>query len=118
LATLTPKKKQQPQPEEERFEANVLRLADLALEKKALDVKAYHVTGLTLTADALVLCTVSSEPQLKAVFNAVKEGMKLAGVRPICTEGGYQDNWLIIDFGDILFHIFREQAREFYDRDG
>lgn len=116
MATLTPRKQQQP--ENERFEANVLRLADLALEKKAKDVKAYRVAGLTLTADALVICTATSEPQVKAVVSSVKEGMKEIGVRPLHTEGGYQDGWLIIDFGDILFHVFREQAREFYDLDG
>ena len=115
MATLTPRK--QLTPESDAIEANVLRLADLALEKKAKDLKAYRVTGLTLTADALVICTATSEPQIKAIFNAAKEGMKAIGVRPIHSEGDYQDSWLILDFGDILFHVFREQARSFYDLD-
>ena len=116
MATLVPKK--QEVSEEERFEANLYKLADLALEKKAKDLKIYNVQGLTTTTDALVICTATSEPQVKAVFSAVKEGMREVGVRFIYTEGGYQDGWLIIDFGDILFHIFREQARDFYDLDG
>lgn len=116
MATLTPKRKEQT--EEERFQANLYRLADLALDKKAQNLKIYHVTGLTLTTDALVVCTASSEPQVKAVFNAAKEGMREIGVPPVYTEGSYQDGWLLIDFGDILFHIFREEAREFYDLDG
>lgn len=115
MATLVPKK--QERQEGDSLQANVLRLAELALEKKAKDVKAYHVAGLTLTTDALVICTATSEPQVKAVFNSVKEGMRAIGVRPIYTEGDYQDGWIIIDFGDILFHIFREQARDFYDLD-
>lgn len=116
MATLVPKK--QETSEEERFEANLYRLADLALEKKVKDLKIYNVQGLTTTTDALVICTATSEPQVKAVFTAVKEGMREVGVRYIYTEGGYQDGWLIIDFGDILFHVFREQARDFYDLDG
>ncbi len=116
LATLTPKKKEQS--EDERFEANLYRLADLALDKKIKDLKIYLVTGLTLTTDALVICTATSEPQVRAVFNAAKEGMRDIGVRPIYTEGSYQDGWLLIDFGDIIFHIFREEARAFYDLDG
>lgn len=116
MATLKPKK--QAISEEERFEATLYRLADLALEKKAKGLKVYNVAGLTVTTDALVICTATSEPQIKAVFNAVKEGMREIGVRPIYTEGTYHDSWLLIDFGDILFHIFREEAREFYDLDG
>jgi ribosome-associated protein len=116
LATLVPKK--QEISEEERFEANLYKLADLALEKKAKDLKLYNVNGLTVTTDALVICTATSEPQVKAVFSAVKEGMREIGKPSIYTEGAYNDGWLIIDFGDILFHIFREQAREFYDLDG
>jgi len=116
LATLVPKK--QESTEFERLEAKLYCLADLALEKKVKDVKIYHVTGMTLTTDAIVICTATSEPQVKAVFSAVKEGMREAGHRSIYTEGAYHDGWLIIDFGDILFHIFREQAREFYDLDG
>lgn len=116
LATLTPKKTQQS--EEERFEANLFRLADLALEKKAHDLKVYRVAGLTLTADALVVCTATSEPQVKAVASHVKDGMKSIGVRSLHTEGSHHDRWLIVDFGDIIFHIFREEARMFYDLDG
>lgn len=116
MATLVPKK--QEITEEERMEANLYRLADLVLEKKAKDLKIYNVNGLTTTTDALVICTVTSEPQVKAVYSAVKEGMRESGVPSIYTEGGYSDGWLIMDFGDILFHIFREQAREYYDLDG
>lgn len=115
MATLTPKIQQQP--EGDRLEANVLRVADLALDKKAKDLKAYAVKGMTLTTDALVICTATSEPHVKAIFNAVKEGMKEVGVRAVYSEGAYQDGWLILDFGDILFHVFREQARSFYDLD-
>ena len=116
MATLTPKTT--PLSEAERVESVVQLIAELAVEKKAKGIKAYNVMGLTVTTDALVICTATSEPHIKAVFNAVKEGMKTSGARPVYTEGSFQDGWLLIDFGDALFHVFREEARDFYDLDG
>ena len=74
MATLSPKTT--PLNEAERLEAKVRLVADLAGEKKAKAITAFNVTGLTVTADALVICTATSEPHIKAVFNAVKEGLK------------------------------------------
>ncbi len=100
------------------FLANTLRIAHLAADKKAVDIKAYDVRGLTLMADSFLLCTATSEPQMKAVYNAVREGMKEVGVAPLHTEGTYHDGWLLMDFSTVILHVFRQQAREFYDLDG
>lgn len=97
---------------------HALRAAELAAEKRAKNIKIYDVNGLTLIADAFVLCTVTSEPQMKAVYNAVREGMKKADRTPLGAEGSHRGTWILIDYGDILLHIFREEAREFYDLDG
>ncbi len=98
--------------------ANVLRMADLAADKKALEIKAYDVRGMTLIADALVICTARSEPQLKAIFNGVREGMKEVGVAPYRSEGEFGSGWVLLDYSTVIFHIFREEARAFYDLDG
>jgi len=116
VATLTPKTS--PLSETERLETKVQLMAELAQEKKAGDIKAFNVTGLTLTTDALVICTATSEPQIKAIFNAVREGMKESGANPIYSEGSFQDGWLLIDFSDVIFHVFREKSRDFFDLDG
>jgi ribosome-associated protein len=97
---------------------NTLRIASLAWDVKATDIRAYDVRGLTLIADSFVICTATSEPQLKAVFNSVKEGMKEVGVTPLRAEGKTDGNWMILDYGNVIFHIFREEARLFYDLDG
>lgn len=104
--------------EPEAFIPNALRIAALASDKKAKNVKIYDVRGLTLVADAFVIATATSEPQLKAVFNSVKDGMEEIRVKPLRTEGGYSGGWVLLDFGDIIVHIFREEARAFYDLDG
>lgn len=93
-------------------------IARIASEKKAKDIKAYNLEGLTLLADSFILCTVTSEPQQKAVFNAVYEGLKAKGIIPLSTEGGFQDNWMVMDYGSVVFHIFKQKARDYYDLDG
>lgn len=100
------------------FLPNVLRIAALAAEHKAGNIKAYDVQGLTLVADCFIMCSASSEPHFKAVFNAVKEGMKAIGVTPLHTEGVFSGGWLVLDYSTIIVHIFRNEAREFYDLDG
>ncbi len=95
-----------------------MRIAELAADKKAHDIRAYNVHGMTLLTDVFVLCTATSQPQMKAVANAIREGMREAGVAPQNTEGNHRGTWLLIDYGEVIVHIFREEARAFYDLDG
>jgi ribosome-associated protein len=92
-------------------------VAELAAEKKARDIRAFDVRGLTLMADAFVLCSVTSEPQLRAVTSVAREDMKEQGYQVLRVEGDHKCGWLIVDYGDVIFHVFREKAREFYDLD-
>lgn len=100
------------------FLPNARRIGALAADHKALDIRAYDVRGLTLVADCFILCSANSQPHFKAVFNAIRDGMKEAGVRPLHVEGELDGGWLVIDYGTIVVHIFREEPREFYDLDG
>lgn len=95
--------------------ANARRIATLADEKKAKDIKAFEVTELTVMTDAFVICTATSEPQMKAVMNNVRKGMREVGVRTVHLEGDASSGWILLDFGTVLCHIFREEARSFYD---
>ncbi len=115
MARLVRKKQAETPPE---FLIKTLRIGELAAERKAIDIRAYDVRGLTVIADAFVLCSATSEPQLRAIFNGVREGMKETGVAPLRSEGGFKGGWLVIDYGDAIVHIFRKEAREFYDLDG
>jgi len=92
-------------------------IADAILDKKAKDIKAFNISGLTLIADAFILCTATSEPQLKAVANSAREKVREAGFDVLRVEGDHRCGWTVVDFGDVLLHIFRQQAREFYDLD-
>jgi ribosome-associated protein len=100
------------------YKAHTLRAASLAADKKAEDIRAYDIHGLTVVADSFVLCTVGSEPQMKAVIGNVREGMREAGVRLLHEEGRNDGGWMLLDFGSVILHVFRKDAREFYDLDG
>ncbi|MBN2311976.1 MAG: ribosome silencing factor [Candidatus Hydrogenedentes bacterium] len=93
-------------------------MAELAAQHKALDLRGYHVEGLTLLADSFLLCSASSDPQLRAICRAVKDGMAEIGVRPLRSDGKPAEGWLVLDYGTIIFHVFRKEKREFYDLDG
>ena len=92
-------------------------IAETIDEKRAGDIKAFDIRGLTLIADVFILCTATSEPQLKAVANAARETVRDAGYSVLRVEGDHRSGWTVVDFGDILLHIFRQQARDFYDLD-
>lgn len=97
---------------------NALRIGTLIADHKGVDVRAYDVHELTLVADCFIMATARSEPHLKAIFNAVKEGMKEVGVAPLHVEGQMNGGWLVVDYGTVVVHLFREEARAFYDLDG
>jgi ribosome-associated protein len=97
---------------------DVRRMGELAAEHKALHIKAYDVRELTLIADSFLICSASSEPQMKAILNAVRDGMKGFGSRLLNAEGEPSGGWAVLDFGGTIFHLFRVEARVFYDLDG
>lgn len=115
MPKLVPKKRPDSDPE---FLYNVHRIAEIAVQFKAINVKAYDVRGLTLVTDCFVMCSANNDRQLKAIFNGIREGMKEAGISPVTSEGDFEGSWLLIDYSDVIVHIFREEAREFYDLDG
>ncbi len=102
---------------EQDFLPQTHRIAAVAADHKAFDIRAYDLRGLTLIADSFVICTTSSEPQLRAVVNAVKDELKLAGARPLRMEGTTGGGWVILDYGAVILHVFREEPRSFYDLD-
>lgn len=97
---------------------NARRIASIAQKFRAKDIEGYDVRELTVLTDCFLMCSVTSEPQLKAVYNGVREAMKEIGLLPLHAEGEISSNWLVLDYGVIIFHIFRERAYEFYDLGG
>lgn len=92
--------------------------AEAALGKKAEEVMILDVRGLTTYADYFVLATGTSDRQVMAIADSIEETMKKAGHRPIGTEGYTQGHWVLIDFGDVVAHVFYEDTRNLYDIEG
>jgi ribosome-associated protein len=92
-----------------------LRLATDALaEKKAFALIVLDVTAQTSIADAFVLCSVGSSRQAQAVADEVERRLKAEGERPLSVEGYAQGGWVLMDYGDIVLHVFLEERREYY----
>ena len=89
-----------------------------ALEKKAGDVLLLDLRGLSGYADFLVLSSGGNERQLDAVADGVEKAMKEAGHRLVGAEGQHSARWQLLDFGDVVVHVFHEEERHHYDLEG
>jgi ribosome-associated protein len=86
-----------------------------ALEKKAVNVVVLELSGLTDIADFFVIASGSSERHVKTIADGVEQAMKERGLPPASTEGYDEGRWVIIDYGDVIVHVFLEELRELYD---
>jgi len=95
-------------------------VAEAALEKKGLDPVLIHVEELVSYADYVLLVTATSTPQVDAIAQHCARVGKDAGHKPLSIEGrsGGNHEWILVDFGDIVLHIFQQDARARYDLEG
>ena len=83
-------------------------------EKKGIGISAMEITDLTSLADYFVFATGSSNTQINALCGAVEKALDEQGV-PVLRREGYRDGtWVLLDYGDIVVHVFSAEAREFY----
>ena len=94
------------------------RAANLLVDRKATDVVLLDVRGMSSYADYFVLASGDSERQVNATAEAVREALKTAGHRTIGTEGFDTGHWVLLDFGEVVVHVFFTEVRAFYDLDG
>lgn len=84
------------------------------LDKKALDVQVLHVAPLTSIADYLVIGSAESDRQTRAIADSVVDALSRVSQRPLSLEGITSGQWILIDFGDVVAHVFRQDARSHY----
>lgn len=90
----------------------------LALDKKAVEPVLLDVRELCTYCNYQLVVSGRSERQVEAIADAISAGMKAQGIRPLSTEGARGGAWQLIDFGDLLVHVFHHPAREHYDLEG
>ena len=91
------------------------RIAELASEKKAADIRILDLRGIVGYTDYFVICSGNTERQAKAIHDAIYEGLKKAhGLLPRQVEGDREARWVLMDYLDCIVHIFTPDAREYY----
>ena len=92
------------------------RIAEIASDRKAIDIRVVDLREIVSYTDFFVICTGNTERQTKAVRDAIYEELKHAGDRllPRRTEGDREARWILLDYLDVIVHIFTPEAREYY----
>ena len=86
-----------------------------ALDRKAIDLDVLAVSELTSIADYFLLCSATSERQAQAIADSVVDKLRADDrVKPLLVEGATPGRWILLDYGDFIFHIFTEDCRRFY----
>lgn len=98
----------------EQLPDTVQSAARLALERKATDVVALDLRGISSATDHFVLASGSSDVQVRAIADHVIDELKKQGARPAHVEGLSAGSWVLIDYIDLVVHVFHHQARAFY----
>ena len=95
---------------------DVLKIAvNAADDKKAHDIVALDITEIASFANYFLLCTGDSSRQMQAIADEVEERLKASGIKPSHVEGYQNAEWILMDYLDLVVHIFSKKARVYYD---
>ncbi len=92
----------------------VALVADLAADRKALDIVQLDLRGMIGYADYFLICSGRTDRQTRAVHDAIHEGMKARGILPRRVEGLTESKWILMDYLDVVVHVFTPDTREYY----
>src|SRR4030066_650718 len=92
-----------------------IQAAEAALEKKALDVTVLDLSGLTVIADYFVICSGESTTQVKAVAEFIEQELAKKRIRPLGVEGAAHSHWILLDYVDVIIHVFEKETRAYYN---
>ena len=94
--------------------ARVREAVAAAEDRKAVDLRVLHLEKVSDFTDFFLICSGTSERQVQAIADAVQERMREGQVRPLHVEGFNRGQWVLLDYGDFVVHIFQEEPRRFY----
>jgi len=97
------------------FEGSFFRLAaQAALAKKAVDLVVLDVHAVSSVSDYFLVCSGKSSPHLTTIVDAIRQALKDHEIRPLHAEGAPESGWILLDYGDVLMHVFMEDTRAYY----
>ncbi len=82
--------------------------------KKGTDIKVLDISGVTTMADYFIICQGNSNTQMKAIAEEIEEKLSENGIKPIGREGMSTAYWILMDYSDVIVHIFSSESRNFY----
>lgn len=86
--------------------------------RKAYDLVVLDVRELTTVADAFIICSGKSNRQVAAISEHAKRELKKQGIKALFVEGSSEGHWYLLDYGDVVIHVFYDPTRRFYDLEG
>jgi ribosome-associated protein len=95
-------------------EHKVRRAARAALDKRATDLVVLDVQGISSVTDYFLVCSGKSTTHMETITDAIRAELKSDGVRPLHAEGVAESGWILLDYGDVLMHVFLEETRMYY----
>jgi ribosome-associated protein len=90
-------------------------VVEAAESKQAKEIKVLDLREITAFADFFVVCSGANARQIQAIANEIETHMKQLGEYPNCVEGYQNAEWVLLDYGDYVVHIFTDKARQYYD---
>ena len=99
---------------DERLMVQLKKGVGALLDKKAEKLVVLKLQGLTTISDYFVLATATNDRQAQALADAVQDALRKEGRRPLSVEGYQTAAWILVDYGDVVFHVFHDEARRFY----
>jgi ribosome-associated protein len=102
-------------PEDQVVYDHVRIAAAAADDRKAMDLTVLRLIEITEFTDYFVICTGNSARQTQAIADSITDRLKEIKVRPLHTEGYNTGEWILMDYGTFVAHIFTEESRKFYD---
>ncbi len=91
------------------------KVAALALSKKAHDIVLLDLRKLTSMTDFFVVCSADSDTHVRAIADAIRDGAQIAGEKVWHDEGQGESTWVLLDFVDVVVHVFHKETRSFYN---
>ena len=97
------------------FDEAVMSVAEKLDERKALDIVLIDVSGATILAETFIICSGTSPNQVRMLAEEAEKKMREYGRTANRIEGYREGRWIVVDFGDVLVHVFHKDERKFYD---
>ena len=95
-----------------------LLISRFALDKKAYDLVLLEVSEVTSIADYFIICSGRSDRQVQSIAQGIEQDLGKEGIKALSVEGQSRGQWILMDFSDVIVHVFFQPVREFYDLEG